>query len=152
MRLVIHAAINSCQLKDLLALVNSWLSQPGRPNELDCRQGSLLPAEGRTHYSDVIMGTMAFQITSLAIVYPIVLSSADQRKYQSPVSLGFVRGIHRSPVNSPHKWPVTRKMFSFDDVIMVDGQGYTAMTGFPWWMIFKMKYVAYSKISMSGVL
>ena len=23
------------------------------------------------------------------------------------------------PVNSPHKWPVTRKMFPFDDVIMV---------------------------------
>ena len=27
-------------------------------------------------------------------------------------------GIHRGPVNSPHRWPVTRKMFSFDDVIM----------------------------------
>ena len=27
-------------------------------------------------------------------------------------------GIHRGPVNSPHKWPVTRKMFPFDDVIM----------------------------------
>ena len=26
--------------------------------------------------------------------------------------------IHRWPVNSPHKWPVTRKMFPFDDVIM----------------------------------
>ena len=32
--------------------------------------------------------------------------------------LFFVRGIHRGPVNSPHKWPVTRKMFPFDDVIM----------------------------------
>ena len=31
---------------------------------------------------------------------------------------GFVRGIHRRPVNSPHKWPVTRKMVPFDDVIM----------------------------------
>ena len=30
-----------------------------------------------------------------------------------------LRGIHRRPVNSPHKWPVTRKMFSFDDVIMI---------------------------------
>ena len=28
----------------------------------------------------------------------------------------FVRGIHRRPVNSPHKWPVTQKMFPFDDV------------------------------------
>ena len=31
---------------------------------------------------------------------------------------GFVRGIHRWPVNSPHKGPVIRKMFPFDDVIM----------------------------------
>ena len=29
-----------------------------------------------------------------------------------------MRGIHRWPVNSPHKGPVTRKMFPFDDVIM----------------------------------
>ena len=33
-------------------------------------------------------------------------------------SLAFLRGIHRSPVNSPQKGPVTRKMFPFDDVIM----------------------------------
>ena len=47
-----------------------------------------------------------------------VFSGADQRKHQSSASLAFVRGIHRWPVNSPHKRPVTRKMFSFDDVIM----------------------------------
>ena len=46
------------------------------------------------------------------------LFSGDQRKHQSSASLAFVRGIHRGPVNSPHKWPVTRKMFPFDDVIM----------------------------------
>ena len=72
----------------------------------------------RFHYDDVIMGTIASKITSLAIVYSIVYSSADQRKHQSSASLAFVRGIHRGPVNSPHKWPVTRKMFPFDDVIM----------------------------------
>ena len=52
------------------------------------------------------------------IVYSSVYSGADQTKYQSSASLAFVRGIHWWPVNSPHKWPVTRKMFSFDDVIM----------------------------------
>ena len=41
------------------------------------------------------------------------------KKYQSSTSLAFVRGIHRRPVNSPHKWPVMRKMFPFDDVIMM---------------------------------
>ena len=70
------------------------------------------------HYDDVIMGAMASQITSLTIVYSTVYSGADQSKHQSSASLAFVRGIHRWPVNSPHKWPVTRKMFPFDDVIM----------------------------------
>ena len=64
------------------------------------------------------MGTEAFQITSLTIVYSTVWSDADQRKHQSSVLLAFVRGIHRWPVNSPHIWPVTRKMLPFDDVIM----------------------------------
>ena len=65
------------------------------------------------------MSTIASQITSLTIVYSIVYSDVVQRKHQSSVSLAFVRGIHRGPVNSPHKWPVTRKMFPFDDVIML---------------------------------
>ena len=64
------------------------------------------------------MGAMASQITSLTIVYSSVYSGADQRKHQSSASLAFVRGIHRWPVNSPHKWPVTRKMFPFDEVIL----------------------------------
>ena len=71
-----------------------------------------------THYTDVIMGAVASQITSLTIVYSTVYSDADQRKHQSSASLAFVWGIHRGPVNSPQKWPVTRKMFPFDDVIM----------------------------------
>ena len=64
------------------------------------------------------MGSMASQITTLTTVYSTVYSGADQRKHQSSASLAFVRGIHRGPVNSPHKWPVTRKIFPFDDVIM----------------------------------
>ena len=70
------------------------------------------------HYDDVTMGEMASQITSLMIVCSIVYSGADQRKHQSPASLAFVREIHRGPVNSPRKWPVTLKIFPFDDVIM----------------------------------
>ena len=48
------------------------------------------------------MGTMASQITSLTTVYSTVYSGANQRKHQSSVSLAFMRGIHRGPVNSPH--------------------------------------------------
>ena len=58
------------------------------------------------------MSAMASQITSLTIVYSIVYSGADQRKHQSSASLAFVRGIHRWPVNSQHKGPVTRKNVS----------------------------------------
>ena len=64
------------------------------------------------------MSAMVSHITSDSIVYSTVCSSADQRKHQSSASLAFVREIHRWPVNSPHKGPVTRKMFPFDDVIM----------------------------------
>ena len=64
------------------------------------------------------MEAIASQITSLASVYSTVQLCADQRKHQSSASLAFVWGIHRGPGNSPHKWPVTRKMFPFDDVIM----------------------------------
>ena len=72
-------------------------------------------------YSDVIMGTIATQITGFSIVYSTVCSGADQRKHQSPESLALVGRIHRWPVNSPHNGPVTRKMFPFDDVIMLSG-------------------------------
>ena len=72
----------------------------------------------KCRYSDVITGMMASQITSLTIVYSTIYSEADQRKHQSSASLAFVWGIPQWLVNSPHKWPVTRKMFSFDDIIM----------------------------------
>ena len=64
------------------------------------------------------MGAITSQITSLTSVYSTAYSDADQRKHQSSASLAFVHGIHRGSVNSPHKWPVTQKMFPFDDVIM----------------------------------
>ena len=69
------------------------------------------------HYSDVIMGAMESQITSLTIVYSTVYSGTDKRKHRSSASLAFERRSHRWPVNSPHKGPVMRKTFPFDDVI-----------------------------------
>ena len=83
---------------------------------------STCPNELLTHpfeyYSHVIMGATASQITTVSSVYSTVCSGADKRKHQSSASLATVRGIHPSPVNSPHKRPVTRKLFPFDDVIM----------------------------------
>ena len=79
---------------------------------------AIVDASRSLHYDDVIMSAMASQITSLTIVYSSVYLGEDQRKHQSSASLAFVWGIHRWPVNSPQKWPVTRTMFPFDDVIM----------------------------------
>ena len=82
------------------------------------------------------MGARVSQITSLTIVYSTVYSDADQRKYQSSASLAFVRGIHRGRVNSPHKWPVTQKMFPFDNVIMVTHKilPHTYLQTQQWWV------------------
>ena len=63
------------------------------------------------------MGAMVPQVTGLTIVYSTIYSGVDQAKHQSSASLAFVRGIHRWPVNSPHKG-LARKMFPYDDVIM----------------------------------
>ena len=54
---------------------------------------------------------------------------------KAPRHRAFVWGIHRGPVNSPHKWPVTRKMFPFDDVIMEfpAQRASNAKKAFIWW-------------------
>ena len=70
------------------------------------------------------MGAIASQITSLTIVYSTDYSGAYQIKHQSSASPAFVQGIHRGLVNSPHKWPVTRKMSPFDDIIMIANYEY----------------------------
>ena len=94
------------------------------------------------HYNDVIMTTMASQFTSLTVVYSIAYQDADQRQHQSSASLVFVWGIHRWPVNSPHKGPVTRKMFPFDDVVMMAEQGFSH-----WKNTYKYRHVTLSLTS-----
>ena len=89
------------------------------------------------------MDAIASQITSLTIVYSNVYSDADQRKHQSSVSLAFVRVIHRWPVNSPHKWPVMRKMFPFDDIAMQGREEHPHFTyQLPsyWWLSIVMSH------------
>ena len=66
------------------------------------------------HFSDVIMGTMASQITSLTVVYSTVCSGADQRNIKAP---------RHWPLWG-HKEPVTRKMLPFDKVIMRKSQNF----------------------------
>ena len=105
----------------ILCLILFYLPLLGTLSDRVSGWHAYLRVTNMAHYVDVIMTTIASQITSLTIVYSTFCSGADQRKHQSSASLAFVQGIHRGPVNSPHKGPVTRKMFPFDDVIM--GQG-----------------------------
>ena len=87
---------------------------------LYCQNNGVMHAK---HCSDIIMSTIASHITGVLIVYStfvmVQIIHADQRKHQSSASLGFVKGIHRCPVNSPHKGPVTRKLFPSEDVIII---------------------------------
>ena len=73
----------------------------------------------KMHYIDVIMSAIASQITGVSIICSTVFSDVDRRKHQSFAWQAFAREIHRWPVDSPHKGPVTRKMFPFDDVFTV---------------------------------
>ena len=65
------------------------------------------------------MSTIASQITSVVTVYSTIYLGVDQRKQHSSESQAFVRGIHRWQMNSPHKGSATRKLFPFDDIIMI---------------------------------
>ena len=59
---------------------------------------------GLIHYNDVIMSTMAYQMTGVSSVYSTLYTGANHRKQQSSASLAFVRGIHRWPVNVSIWW------------------------------------------------
>ena len=110
-----------CFLNYLFHNVFSWCADGqvcAKENQWNCWHNEmmtilLLVCAFLHHYCDVIMGANASQITSLTVVYSIVYSHADKKTNQTSASLAFVRGIHRGPVNSPHKWPVSRKMFPF---------------------------------------
>ena len=64
-----------------------------------------------THYSDVIMSVIGPQITGVSIVY----STSVQAQLEENI-----KALRHWPLwgEFPHKGPVTRKMFPFDDVIM----------------------------------
>ena len=58
------------------------------------------------------------QITGVSVVYSTVFfSGSDQRNYLRSASLAFVWGIHRRPMNSPNKGPLTREICPYDNVI-----------------------------------
>ena len=76
-----------------------------------------------THYSDVIMGSMASQITSLA-----VYSGADQRKHQRSASLhGLCTGNSSITREFPAQMSNNAEMFPFHDVIIPSPAYYSSL-------------------------
>ena len=79
-----------------------------------------------SHYNDVIMSVMASQITSFTTVYSTVYPRRRSKKTSMFRITGLCVGNSPATGEFPHKWPVTRKMFPFDDFIMK----YFISTGF----------------------
>ena len=73
-----------------------WCNQLRPRNTIWSRRTRSQSVKIMAHYDDVIMATMASQITSLTVVYSTVYSDADKKKLQSSASLAFVWGIQRA--------------------------------------------------------
>ena len=76
------------QMTSSFVLLSQWIH---------CTVALLLLCIRMNRYGDVVIGTIASQITSLMIVYSTIYSDADQRKYQSSASLAFVQ-IHNDRI------------------------------------------------------
>ena len=116
MRLIVLRNIDMFQLTWLTALCCNTF----------CQHAAVMSPSGVwvysvVHYNDAILSPVASEITSIWIICSAVCSGAHQRKHRISALLAFARGIHRLPVDSPHKGPVTRKVFPFDDVIILRG-------------------------------
>ena len=86
--------------------------------------------QSKAHYSDVIMGAMAFQITSLTIVYSIVSSGVDQRKHQSSTVTGLCAGNSPMTGEFPAQMACNAEMFPFGDVIMAPSDALRSIRSF----------------------
>ena len=75
-----------------------------------------LPHWQSRHYSDVIMSTMASQITSLTVVYSTMYLRRRSNKTSKFRVTSLCEGNSQVTGEFPaHKGPVARKMFPFDD-------------------------------------
>ena len=92
---------------------NDWTTEKNIMDEREFPRFEFKMGFGRIHNNDVIMSAMASKITSLRTFTQPFIQAQNKKKYQSSASLAFVRGIHRSPVNSPHKRPVTGELILY---------------------------------------
>ena len=81
------------------------------------------------YYSDVIISVMASQITGVSSVCSTVCSGHWSKKTSKLRVTGHCKG--NPPVTSgfPHKGPIERKMFPFDDLIIMASHDYPLVCG-----------------------
>ena len=104
----------------IFVVKNDYISNNGTIEQSGCIIILLICFHLHSSHSDAVTSKRArYQITGVSIVCSIVCSGANRTKHQSSATMAFLRGIHRWPLKPPHKGPVTRKMFPFDDVIML---------------------------------
>ena len=103
-----------CDITSVLNHIVAKQCASMQKNRINCRPRWEVNGD---HYSDAIMIAMVSQINGVSIVCSTVSSCADQRTSNLCVT-GLCEG--NSPVDSPHKGPVTRKTFQFDDMIMTN--------------------------------
>ena len=84
------------------------------------------------HYSDVIMSMMATHVTD-RLFTQLFVPAQMKENIEAPRHWPFVRGIHRWPVNSPHKGLVTRKRL------------------FIWWWCHHDSTISTSNLAASGL-
>ena len=64
------------------------------------------------------MAVMASQINANRLFVQQIVKGNSRGHVKTPHDWAFVMGIRRRPVDSPHKWPVTRNAFPWYDVFM----------------------------------
>ena len=118
----------SCELwhgKDYKYIYVYFSSSVGHPGLL-CSQTNLVSLQWRHNGSYSVSNHQP---------HDCLINRLIRRRSKKTLKLrvtGVLWGIHRGPVNSPHKWPVTRKMFPFDDVIMLYNTVQTELIRLEW--------------------
>ena len=107
------------------------------------------------HYSEVIVSAVSSQISSVLIVCSTVCPGADQRKHQSCALLAYVREVHRWPMISPQKGPVTWKMYQLGDVMIYCTRfdKYKVISiHWPHWLSYNSHYFVWKHLGCSSLL
>ena len=66
----------------------------------------------KTKITDVTWAPWRFKLTITRLFVQQLVHADVRENTKAPHDWLFVKGIHRWPVDSPHKWPVMRKSFS----------------------------------------